>query len=130
MEINEAKDIVTALINGINPTTGETLPEISPYNDPQVIRALFAVLSTINIKKKSKKTFEEKQQENIKTGRPKNAGLAWNDELREQLASNFQNGISINELAIFFERTKGAITSELAKQGLIEQEKEVVDEAR
>ncbi|MBA5238414.1 hypothetical protein L0Y26_13375 [Pectobacterium aroidearum] len=130
MEINEAKDIVTALINGINPTTGETLPEISPYNDPQVIRALFAVLSTINIKKKSKKTFEEKQQENIKTGRPKNAGLAWNDELREQLASNFQNGISINELAIFFERTKGAIMSELAKQGLIEQEKEVVDEAR
>ncbi|MCL6331692.1 hypothetical protein EXT51_19580 [Pectobacterium carotovorum subsp. carotovorum] len=120
MELSEAKDIVTALINGIDPTTGEVLPEGSPYNNPQVIRALFAVLDTLKVKKQPKKTLEEKQQDNLKAGRPKNAGIAWDDELRELLASRFQSGASIDELATNFERTKGAIMSELTKQGLIE----------
>ncbi|KFX01153.1 hypothetical protein [Pectobacterium carotovorum] len=116
MELSEAKDIVTALINGIDPTTGEVLPEGSPYNDPQVIRALFTVWSTIE----TKKTLEEKQHENIQAGRPKNAGLAWNEESKALLASKFQNGTSIDELVTNFERTKGSIVSELMKQGLIE----------
>ncbi|MFJ5502594.1 hypothetical protein ACIPUO_00005 [Pectobacterium carotovorum] len=123
MELSEAKDIVTALINGIDPTTGEVLPEGSPYNDPQVIRALFTVWSTIETKKhskKTKKTLEEKQHENIQAGRPKNAGLAWNEESKALLASKFQNGTSIDELATNFERTKGSIVSELTRQGLIE----------
>ncbi|WP_233967070.1 hypothetical protein [Pectobacterium polaris] len=120
MELSEAKDIVTALINGIDPITGEVLPEESPYNNPQVIRALFTVLDTVNVKKQPKKTLEEKQQDNIKAGRPKNAGISWDDELKALLASTFQNGASIDELATTFERTKGAIVSELTKQGLIE----------
>lgn len=120
MELSEAKNIVTALINGIDPTTGEVLPEGSPYNNPQVIRALFNVLDALNVKKQPKKTFEEKQQDNIKAGRPKNAGLSWDDELKELLASTFQNGASIDELATNFERTKGSIVSELTRQGLIE----------
>ncbi|MFJ5473526.1 hypothetical protein [Pectobacterium carotovorum] len=115
MELSEAKDIVTALINGIDPTTGEVLPEGSPYNNPQVIRALFNVLDALNVKKQPKKTFEEKQQDNIKAGRPKNAGLSWDDELKELLASTFQNGASIDELATNFERTKGSIVSELTR---------------
>lgn len=119
MELSEAKNIVTALINGIDPTTGEVLPEGSPYNNPQVIRALFTVLDTLKVKKQPKKTLEEKQQDNIKAGRPKNAGISWDDELKALLAS-FQSGTSIDELATNFERTKGAIVSELTKQGLIE----------
>ncbi|ATV42305.1 hypothetical protein V6M93_01160 [Pectobacterium brasiliense] len=120
MELSEAKNIVTALINGIDPTTGEVLPEGSPYNNPQVIRALFTVLDTLKVKKQPKKTLEEKQQDNIKAGRPKNAGISWDDELKALLASTFQSGASIDELATNFERTKGAIVSELTKQGLIE----------
>ncbi|EGU61756.1 hypothetical protein VINI7043_21551 [Vibrio nigripulchritudo ATCC 27043] len=34
-------EIVEALANGINPQTGEVLPSESPYNSPDVIRALF-----------------------------------------------------------------------------------------
>jgi hypothetical protein len=33
--------------NGINPITGEILPDASPYNDPAVIRALFEALRAL-----------------------------------------------------------------------------------
>ncbi|MCH8543722.1 MAG: hypothetical protein LAT61_09140 [Alcanivorax sp.] len=128
MQLGEAREILAALANGVNPATGEILPESSPYNDPNVIRALFTVLSTIKSGKQPKKTLEEKQQENVKAGRPKNAGLAWTDELKEQVASEFKSGVLIDELATHFERTRGAIASELVKQGLIEEN--TIDEKR
>ncbi len=120
MELNTAKEIVKILANGVNPATGEVLPQESPYNDPSVIRALFTVLGSIKAAKKPKKTVEQKQQDNIDSGRPKNAGLSWTDELRTEVASKFHSGASIDELSEYFERTKGAIVSELMKQGLIE----------
>ncbi|QQX78607.1 hypothetical protein JK628_13565 [Shewanella sp. KX20019] len=73
--------IIEALANGINPLTGEALPEESPYNSPEIIRALFSTLEFIKhpAKKqpKVKKTLEQKQAENLENGLPKNAGLPW-----------------------------------------------------
>ena len=120
MEIGEAKRIVEALADGIDPTTGEVLPQESPYNDPNVIRALFTVLGSIKTVKKSKQTDEQKRQGNIEDGKPKNAGLPWTKELKAEVATRFCSGSSYDELAQYFERTKGAIISELTKQGLIE----------
>lgn len=120
MELDKARDIIKTLANGVDPTTGEVLPRESPYNDPNVIRALFTVLESIKSEKKPKKTDEQTQQENIRNGRPKNAGLPWTDELKGEIALKFQSGISVDELSKHFERTKGAIVSELMKQGLIE----------
>jgi len=120
MELDKAKEIVKVLANGINPASGEILPAVSPYNDSDVIRALFTILESLNAIKKPKQTIEQKQEENINAGRPKNAGLVWTDELKMEVASKFRNGSSIDELAKYLERTKGAIVSELEKQGLIE----------
>ncbi len=39
--------VIEALANGIDPLTGEALPEESPYNSPEIIRALFATLDFI-----------------------------------------------------------------------------------
>lgn len=119
MELDEAQLILKALADGIYPTTGEVLPKESPYNDPSVIRALFTVLGSIRTVKKSKQTDEQKQQGNIDDGKPKNAGLPWTKELKAELASKYHDGSSYSELAIYFERTRGAIISELTKQGLI-----------
>jgi len=52
----------------------------SPYNDPSVIRALFTIIESIKLPKKSVKTCEQRQQENIKSGKPMNAGLPWTDD--------------------------------------------------
>ena len=117
--------IVEALANGIDPITGEILPSESPYNHPDVIRALFTTLDLMkNPEKKApkvKKTPEQKQAENIENGLPRNAGLPWTDEQRADLAQQFSSGEEIKMLAEIHGRTNGAITSELKKQGLIEE---------
>lgn len=130
MLLEEAKEIIIALANGINPVTGEELPDSSPYNNPNIIRALFTVINSPKYKtilstsvldpKKPKKTVEEKQQENLKNGRLKNAGLPWTKESRDKLSSMFEGGEMVSELSVYFERTQGAITSELIRQGLVE----------
>jgi len=123
MELEKAKEMIKVLANGIDPTTGEVLPHVSPYNDPIVIRALFRVLESLRDVKRPKKTIEEKQQENINVGRPMNAGLPWTDELKMEVASRFRRGTSVDELSKHFGRTEGSIVSELMKQGLIESSK-------
>ena len=67
-----------------------------------------------------KRTAEQRQNDNIENGKPRNAGLPWTTELRAEAAAKFKKGSSVNELAESFERTPGAITSELIKQGFID----------
>ena len=50
MDIIRAKEIVSALAEGVDPTTGEILPEDSVYNKGDVVRALYAVLSACDQK--------------------------------------------------------------------------------
>ena len=123
MEIEKAKEIVRLLANGTDPNTGEIFDEDSPYNHPLVIRALFTVLDHVKApKKQNKLSIDEKQAQNIASGKPRNAGLAWTEELKQEVATLFKEGQSIEELAQYFERTKGAILSELMHQGIIEQD--------
>lgn len=119
MEYTEAKNLVSALADGTDPVTGEVLPATSPYNEPKVIRALFTVLNSSN-GKAVKKSPEEKMEENLAAGRPKNAGMPWTDELRAELAEKFQGGMTLQKLAGHFERTGGAIHAELVRQGLVD----------
>jgi hypothetical protein len=127
MEVDEAKKIVRLLAEGIDPTTGEVFPKESPYNNPVIIRALFSVIEYLKEKPKPKKTVEQKQQDNLDSGRPKNAGLPWTDELKTEIASKLRNGTSVAELSSYFERTRGSIVSELTRQGLIESNEEPDD---
>ena len=130
--MNDHREIVEALANGINPITGEMLPDESPYNDPTVIRALFSVLQDPPAKKFKrkkpnskrdvipKKTTEQKQAENIENGRPRNAGLPWNADLEKELTMLFKAGSSIEDLSNAFERTELSIQKALEKLELIE----------
>lgn len=121
MDIIKAKEIVEMLADGIDPTTGEVLPPDSHWNNPEIIRALFTVLRAVRIPAKlSRKSLEEKQKDNLDNGRPKNAGLPWNEEQRNEVALLFSQGKTIDELADYLERTNGAIKSELTHQGLID----------
>lgn len=120
MDIITALKNVEALANGVDPITGETLPEYSPYNDPDVIRSLFTMMKLVKLSKKGKMSIEQKKELNIAKGLPKNAGLAWTNDERSELIAAFNNGALINELSDMHGRTKGAITSELKKQGLID----------
>ena len=124
MKLEKEIKVLEALANGVDPFTGEVLDNQSPYNQPEVIRSLFAILNELkNPTKKAKlpkKTTEEKQADNVENGLPKNAGLPWAVNEKEKLVEKYKSEVSIVELSEIHGRTKGAITSELKKQGLIE----------
>jgi hypothetical protein len=101
-------EIIIKLANGIDPITGEILPDQSPYNNPIIIRSLFNLLKIKTSQTKSK-------QINTKY---KNAGLPWNDELENDLLAIFKEGKTITELSNYFERSEGAITSKLSHLGI------------
>lgn len=120
MDIITALKNIEALANGVNPITGEILSECSPYNDPEVIRSLFTIMTCVKVPQKRKISIDNKRKLNITKGLPKNAGLSWSNDERDELIAAFNNGALINELAEMHGRSKGAISSELKKQGLIE----------
>lgn len=120
MDLEDAKRIVALLANGTDPSTGEVLPEDSPYNSPVVIRALFTLLINVQTGKKAGTPSVNEPQEICTTGgKPRNSGLPWSEDLKKQLSEKFLAGHSIFDLAKEFERTEGAIRSELLHQGLI-----------
>ena len=123
MELNKAVQLIEAVANGTNPETGEAFPSSSPYNSPEIIRALFVCTQYIkHPPPKSRKTQEELQAENLSKGLPRNAGLPWTKELKAQLADSFKSGERPLDLAKKFERTKYAILLELKGQGLVTDE--------
>jgi hypothetical protein len=119
MELRESRNIVKTLAQGVHPITGEVFPSESPYNDPQVIRALFSILE---FAKKPRKSVEERRRENHELGRPMNAGLPWSEHDRTHVAEEFRGGKTVEELADALERSRGAIHAELIRQGLVEPE--------
>lgn len=119
MELREAVKIVKSLSRGIDPESGQAFPLESPYNHPSVIRAIVAVLNAIP---KYKKTAEERRQDNMDRGLPRNAGLPWTEEERKSVAEIFNSGASIREIAEIRERSKTSIIAELNRQGLISNE--------
>ncbi|MDD5094686.1 MAG: hypothetical protein PHV74_09950 [Dehalococcoidia bacterium] len=123
MDHAKAKRVLETLANGTDPATGEVLPESSPYNDADVIRALFFAARQLQItQSRFKKTTAEKQQENISKGRPKNTGLPWDNESREYVTVSFRKGASVDQIAAKLDRTRGSIIAELKRQGLVSEE--------
>ena len=55
MEANRAIDIISALAEGIDPTTGEILPEDSVCNKGEVVRAFYAILNICGKVKETRK---------------------------------------------------------------------------
>ena len=103
MDIIRAKEIVQTLANGVDPMTGEVLPQESVYNSPDVIRALFVVLDAL-------KNHTDESLRNV--------GKPWteveDDKLRDEVAAK----IAISDIAIEHGRTRGAIQSRMEKLGL------------
>lgn len=119
MELSEARTIVKTLAQGVDPMTGEVFAPDSPYNQPRVIRALFTVHAHARVPK-TKMSPDERRQQNLELGRPRNAGLPWSDEDRSLVASKFRGGTTMEELAAALERSRTAIYAELVRQGLVD----------
>jgi len=100
---NRHLEILQALAAGTDPITGEVFPANSPYNQPQIIRALFFALDEL-------RAVAEKG----------NQGLAWSEEEDKLLTQRFSEGTKITQLAKLHSRTYGAIKARLIKLELLQ----------
>jgi hypothetical protein len=119
MELTQTRHIVKTLAQGVHPSTGEVFPPESPYNDPEVIRALFSILEFVKQSKTPRKSIEERRQQNLDIGRPRNSGLPWTEEDRAIVRSGFQEGKTIEKLAAELDRSTSAIVAEVIRQDLV-----------
>ena len=103
MDIKRAREIVRILADGVDPTTGEVLPEESVYNSPEVIRALFTLLESSSAKDLTPY---------------RNAGKPWTEIEDDKLRDEFASKIKISDIAKEHGRTYGAIESRLDHLGL------------
>ncbi|GAB2483942.1 hypothetical protein GCM10027082_38570 [Comamonas humi] len=108
----EARPILEALARGIDPETGEILPEPGVLHSPQVIRALFIAAQALDGDAGRGKPAKPL---------PGNAGRAWSSEEDEELLARFDAGIPVKELAEKHARSRGAIHSRLLRLGRLQE---------
>ncbi len=106
----ESLKILRQLADGIDPYTGETLPEHSPYQQTQTVRALFHAIMAL-----------EGTKEHTQRAAPEltNAGKSWEATEDDQLKVEFDSGMSIDEIAHRHQRTTIAILARLVRLGKV-----------
>lgn len=106
MELSETLEVVRLLSEGVDPLTGEVLPNNHLINQPQVIRALCHARELLQNRVASKV-------------RPENQGKPWLEHEERRLREAFQHGDKIKDMAAAHKRSTGAIRSRLEKLGLV-----------
>ena len=106
----QAKQIIEVLAGGVDPATGEVLPDESPLSNPHVIRALFIAAKALELMAAAKPARPAATT-------PGNAGKSWTDDEDQRLVAAFDSGTPVAALARTHERTTGAINSRLVKLG-------------
>lgn len=112
MTPEEAKQIIDVLAAGVDPATGEMLPEDNPLNSSHVIRALFI----------ASKALEQVAGKPVRqsAAAPSKAGKAWSEDEDQRLLASFDAGTQVAALALAHERSNGAITSRLIRLGRLQ----------
>ena len=111
MQLQSALPIVRALADGINPLTGETFNDESPYSEPRTLRALFSAVELME-----REVEREKRRERL----PANFGKPWTEEEDRTVIAEFDSAVPIQEMARRHARTQGSIRLRLEKLGKIE----------
>ena len=114
MELSTAKQILSLLADGIDPETGEILPEDSVCNQPEVIRALHFALDCLSNQKQRRKAGISYA----------NQGKAWTAEEESLLTQLFRKGESNAQIQMELQRSESAVSARLVRLGLIEHREE------
>lgn len=116
MDLEEAIGVVGALADGVDPTTGEVYAATHPFNQPQVIRALFEALHALE---------RVRRTEQRKSNLPANTSKTWNPEDDRLLIEAFDSGVPLAQIAANHHRTEGGIAARLVRLGKIKERAEV-----
>ena len=107
MEINRAKEILSTLAEGVDPTTGEILPDNSVCNKGEIVRAFYAILNHLD---------EKKPKKNL----PANAGKPWTKEDEDLLVGLYRSGTPKRDICKTLQRTATGIAARLVYLGIID----------
>ena len=107
MDINRAKEIISALAEGVDPTTGEVLPDNSVCNKGEIVRAFYAILNHLDEKKPKKNS-------------PANAGKPWTKEDEDLLIDLYHSGAPKREICKTMQRTESGVAARLVHLGIID----------
>jgi len=107
--LKRAIHLLNQLYEGMNPLTGDRLPDISPYQNPDIVRSLrLGVESlTVTLKRKEKNTFPR-------------TGKSWEPSEDAQLCQEFAESQSFEKMAKEHARSRGAILARLEKLGKVQ----------
>jgi hypothetical protein len=112
MDESRAQSIVAALANGVDPITGKAFASDSPYQAPDIVRALYLAAQTLEARAQTRAR--------PKGELPANAGKPWNDEEDRRLLAQFDSGQSVQELARTHARTVAGIQARLERHGRLQ----------
>ena len=107
MDINKAKTILSTLAEGVDPTTGEVLPDNSVCNKGAIVRAFYAILNHLD---------EKKPKKNL----PANAGKPWTTEDETLLVDLYRSDAPKRDICKALQRTESGIAARLVHLRIIE----------
>ena len=107
MDIVRAKVIISALAEGVDPTTGEVLPGNSVCNKAEIVRAFYAVLNHLD---------EKKPKKNL----PANAGKPWSKEDEALLVDLYRSDAPKKDICKALQRTESGVAARLVHLGIID----------
>ena len=110
MDQDKALSILQALSAGTDPITGAPFPAASTYQHPDVVRALYQAVRALE-------TAVAAQKRAAARPAAGNSGKPWTKEEDDRLVAAFDQGTSIDDLAVAHARSRLAIEARLARFG-------------
>lgn len=110
MDLYRAKELLASLADGVDPLTGEVLPEESVCNRAEIVRAFHCILAALPSKPKKKQ--------------PENAGKPWSQEDDAVLCRMYDTGSTKKEMCAHFKRSEGGIAARLIHLGKIAEQEQ------
>lgn len=129
MQRQQALRIVTSLANGVNPVTGEVFDARSPYQHPDVVRALFQAAHTLQEMVEpdppqppasTPRGVPEPKRQHEEEPPVENTFVRWTPAEEARLCAAFDAGKSSAELGKLHNRSRAAIEARLLKLGKID----------
>jgi hypothetical protein len=118
MKEQRARYILQALVQGVDPVTGEELPPETILQNADVLRALLAGAMALE------QTAARAQR---RAQLPDNVGRPWTEDEESTLVAGFKAGDTPTEIAVRHGRTLRAIEARLEKLGLLTPEQRTTD---
>ena len=119
MQTKQATLILQALIQGLDPQTGEELPAKGVLQNAQTLRALLVAVAALE---------EQAARDARRATLPANVGRPWTPDEERQLVTAFQSGDALSDIGERLGRTLRGIESRLERLGLITAEQRVTRE--